>query len=104
MGIAYRNAARFEEAENAFREALRLNPHLADIHLSLGSLQLDMGHYEQGLSSIRGAVRLTPKNADAHRYLGELWPIRNSIQMRFRLSEKPLISNATMETHISVWA
>ena len=61
---------RFQEAEAGFRQALRLNPHLAEAHNNLGNVLKDQGQLAAALEEYQEAIRLRPDYAEAHHNLG----------------------------------
>jgi protein O-GlcNAc transferase len=70
LGEALRACGRVAEAETCLREALRLDPTLADAHNSLGNIQRAAGHGDDAIASFRRAIELRPTFAEAHNNLG----------------------------------
>ena len=72
-GIVLKSLERYQEAKDAFKKALTLNPDNADAWSNLGQVMLilkqDQGHIE---SAFRRAIRLEPQHSDAHCYLASL--------------------------------
>jgi tetratricopeptide (TPR) repeat protein len=58
-------------AEQALREAVRLDPTSVDAHLSLGEVLLAQGQTEAAVESFRSAVKVEPAHGQAHFRLGE---------------------------------
>ena len=56
----------YEQAETAAREAVRLDPYLADARVSLGLVELFRGEAEEATRQFEHALELDPTNADAH--------------------------------------
>ncbi|UCF19049.1 MAG: tetratricopeptide repeat protein [Gemmatimonadota bacterium] len=71
LGVAYRNAGRYEEAEAAFRRSLELDPWRWTTHYALGALYLDMGRPEEAEAEFRETVRLSPSATRAAYAVGE---------------------------------
>jgi tetratricopeptide (TPR) repeat protein len=69
-GKALYEQHRYAEAEAAYKEAIRLNPGLADAHSSLGFALRSLGRYAEAEAACRKAIRLNPGLADAHNALG----------------------------------
>jgi Flp pilus assembly protein TadD len=61
---------RSADAENAFREVVKLAPDLPEAHLDLGLVLGREGKVEEAISSIRQALKLDPKLNSAHMFLG----------------------------------
>jgi len=65
-----RGQKNYADAENAYREAIRLNPANADAHCGLGVVLYDTGRHAEAEAAWREAIRLNPANVDAHNRLG----------------------------------
>jgi Flp pilus assembly protein TadD len=63
---------RYTEAEAAYREAIRLDPALADAHNDLGLVLRDTGRLAEAEAAYREAIRLDPDYAIAHNDLGHV--------------------------------
>ncbi len=61
---------RLEEAENAFREAIRLKPDLASAHFFLGVTLHRLGLYEQAVTTYKKALGIGQGSAMIYRNLG----------------------------------
>lgn len=61
-----------EQAEGVAREAVRLDPYLADARVSLGLVHLARKRPEEARRELERALELDPGNADAHYGLGEV--------------------------------
>jgi tetratricopeptide (TPR) repeat protein len=72
------------EAEKEYREAIRINPDLAEAHNNLGILLSDLGdeetdpekkkqYYQEAEKEYREAIRIKPDLAEAHFGLGLLF-------------------------------
>jgi len=72
-----------EQAIREFREAIRLDPDLAEAHCLLGvalmgvavgvgaGKEVDLRRFEEAVTAFREAIRLRPADARAHGHLGE---------------------------------
>jgi tetratricopeptide (TPR) repeat protein len=49
-----------------YKDALRLNPHLAGIHNNLGVAYFKQGLMDEAIEEYRAALRLNPDFADSH--------------------------------------
>src|SRR5262249_36674251 len=63
-------AKQYDQAVDAYRQALKLMPDLAAAHHGLGSVYVNMGRNAEALEHLRAAARLDPENPLAHLNLG----------------------------------
>jgi serine/threonine-protein kinase len=61
---------RHEEAEAAYRQAIRLKPDYAEAHYNLGVILNGQGRHKEAEAAYRQAIRLKPDDHDAHANLG----------------------------------
>jgi tetratricopeptide (TPR) repeat protein len=52
-------------AENAFRDAIKADPELPDLHISLASALIQQGKLEEALSAVEAELQLVPENLGA---------------------------------------
>jgi len=64
LGNAFTWLSRYNEAIEAFREALRLNPEYATAWSSLGDVYNNLKRYDEAIEAYNQVLRLNPKNAD----------------------------------------
>jgi tetratricopeptide (TPR) repeat protein len=70
LGLISLRQGRADEAIAQFREALRIDPEIAEIHASLGTALFQRGQREEGLVELRDAVRINPDYAVARVNVG----------------------------------
>lgn len=70
LGEVWRNLRRYEQAEQAFAEAVRIDPDSPDAWFRLGCIQAARGRMPKAAESFRRAIRLKPDYADAYVNLG----------------------------------
>jgi Flp pilus assembly protein TadD len=63
---------RFGEAEEAFREAIRLDPAIAGAHNGLGMVLRGKRRREEAMEAFREAIRLDPDLMSARENLSDL--------------------------------
>jgi tetratricopeptide (TPR) repeat protein len=70
MGVAYHHLRKMREAEQQYREAIRLRPNYLDALVKLGVVDYVRGDYESAVSRYSKALKLQPKSVSAWRNLG----------------------------------
>jgi len=69
-GLSFVSRGRMEEAIPHFREALRINPNLAEAHVSLGLALAHRQKLDEAVVHFRKAAKLKPGVAETHNSLG----------------------------------
>ena len=70
LGIAYGKLNRYNDAIEAYRQALRINPEYADAWYNLGVAYGNLNRYNDAIEAYRQALRINPEYADAWYNLG----------------------------------
>ncbi|HEX3514336.1 MAG TPA: tetratricopeptide repeat protein [Trebonia sp.] len=70
LGSVLIDQGRYQEAEAALREAIRLDRGHTSAHNDLGYLLNELQQYEEAETVLREAIRLDPENSNAHNNLG----------------------------------
>jgi Flp pilus assembly protein TadD len=70
LGNALLTRGRAEEAICAYREALRLRPHLSQPYNNLGAALKHLGRFDEAVAAYRKALELAPDDATVHNNLG----------------------------------
>jgi Flp pilus assembly protein TadD len=73
LGIASAIKGRREEAELAFKEAIRLDQKNAETRGNLGRLYLETRRYREAATELEEAIRLKRSDANLYRLLGEVY-------------------------------
>ena len=71
LGTIRAQRNQFADAEESFRESLRLQPDFELAHFHLGVVWLQEQHLEEAASELRKAIELVPKDGLAHYYLAK---------------------------------
>jgi tetratricopeptide (TPR) repeat protein len=66
QGNRYAQEKQYDQAVDAYRQAIKLDPNLAAAYHGLGRVYVNMGRAADALGPMRTAVRLDPANAFAH--------------------------------------
>jgi len=69
-GNKYAGERQYDQAVDAYRQAIKLDPTLAAAYHALGRVYVNMGRAADALGPMRTAIRLDPENAIAHVNLG----------------------------------
>jgi tetratricopeptide (TPR) repeat protein len=72
-GLAFERAGKPEEAVTAFRDAVKLDLHNAEAHLSLGKAEMSVGRLDAAISELQEALRLSLTNDQARRLLSKAY-------------------------------
>ena len=72
LGVALKDAKRFEEAATEFRTALRLRPEFALARNNLGNILVEQGKLDESMAEYRAALRSKPDYAQSHDGLGNV--------------------------------
>jgi len=68
---------KFQEAESAFHNALRIDENFVTAHYQLGLLYIDIGEYKRAFEALKKVSRLDRYNIDAHLKTAEFYFIQN---------------------------
>jgi len=71
-GAAFMRDKWYSDAENEFREAIRLGPNDGYAYSKVGEALWAKGDLDAAIAMFRGALRLNPKNDMAHAMLGDV--------------------------------
>ena len=64
-GVKYALAGLYAQAAQIFQQVVKLDPHFADAHFSLGHAYADMGRWQNAIDSFQKAVELNPNDVEA---------------------------------------
>ena len=70
LGFAYEKSGMHKEAIRAFKEAIRIEPDLAEAHYNLGVVYEKSGMHKEAIEASKQAIRIKPDMALAHYNLG----------------------------------
>ena len=79
MGVIAGQTGRHEAAEDLFRQAIALNPMVANYHGNLGSALRDQGHADDAVAAYRVALRIKPDSVVTLNNLGIALSLGNRI-------------------------
>lgn len=71
-GKSYLNSGDYFMARLQFKQALRLDPKMADAYFNLGLAEIQLGNTKQALSNFLRTLSLAPENAGAHLQVGKI--------------------------------
>jgi tetratricopeptide (TPR) repeat protein len=70
LGFAYSNLNRYNDAIEAYRDALHIDPTDAGVWNNLGNDYSNLNHYSDAIEAYRDALRIDPTDADVWHNLG----------------------------------
>ena len=73
QGNEARSEGHIEEALTRYKQAIALNPDLAEAYVALGNAYLDGEEYDQAIAEFGQALRLSPGDAAVHFYRGSAY-------------------------------
>jgi len=73
LGIAYNELKRYDDAVEAYRQALRINPEKANTWNNLGIAYKNLNRYNDAIEAFRQALRINPEYAGALYNLGNAY-------------------------------
>jgi tetratricopeptide (TPR) repeat protein len=70
LGIANGKSGKYQEAVDAYKQAIRIQPDFAAAHYNLGHAYRKLGKNQEALDAFKQAIRIRPDLAIAHENLG----------------------------------
>jgi tetratricopeptide (TPR) repeat protein len=70
LGLAELELDQLQNAEQRFKESLRLDPELAGAHVNLGAIHNRRGRFAEAIAACEQALRINPNSAAGHYQLG----------------------------------
>jgi tetratricopeptide (TPR) repeat protein len=70
LGVAYGELGRWQEATEAFKQAIRIKPDYADAHNNLGAAYSKLGRWQEAVDEYKQAIKIKTDYAEAHYNLG----------------------------------
>ena len=77
MGLAYMKTGKYDEAIDAFLEAIKLKPTAPHPYINLSGIYNITGEHEKELDALLNAINISPYDAGAHYLLGNLYVWEN---------------------------
>ncbi|MEM9808008.1 MAG: tetratricopeptide repeat protein, partial [Cyanobacteria bacterium P01_D01_bin.56] len=90
LGNALSDQSRYDEAEEAYRNAIRLNPDDAIAYNNLGNALSDQSRYDEAEEAYRNAIRLNPDYAIAYNNFGYLYQVQGRLEEAIELYNKSI--------------
>jgi len=90
LGLAYQKLGRFQEAEQAYRRSVELDPTLAEAWVNLGGVRLHGWDFEGCLEASLRAVELRDDLVLAHHNLGQAYLYMNDPENLVRSARRVL--------------
>jgi tetratricopeptide (TPR) repeat protein len=80
LGVAYDKLGRYQNAIEAYKQAIRIKPDFAQANSNLGVTYGKLGRYQDEIESCKQAIRIKPDFAEAHNNLGFAYGSLNRYQ------------------------
>ena len=96
LSNAYYKEGKVNEAINAARKALELEPDLGVAHYNLGNLYAGQGQFDLAKKYFEAAIRLYPNYAEVHSNFGQLIAERGDIETGIRYFRKAIELNPSI--------
>ena len=90
LGGVYRGLNRYNDAIEAYRQALRIDPKDAIGWLSLGDTYYRLERYNDAIEAYRQALRIDPEDASAWKSLGDVTTASSATMMLSRPTSRAL--------------
>jgi len=75
LGIVYRQSKKTDKAEQAFEQAILVNPLNIEAHNQLGLLKREAGDFQAAEQHYLAAIKVWPKHANSHKNIGILYDL-----------------------------
>ena len=70
LGMVYGELGRYQDAVEALKRAIRIQPDLAEVHYNLGNAYQRLGRYQDAVEPYKQALRIKPDYAEVYDNLG----------------------------------
>jgi tetratricopeptide (TPR) repeat protein len=70
LGLACSRHGRYNEAIEAYKQAIKIKPNLAESYTNLGAAYANLGHLSEAIDAFKMAAQIDPDLAEAHYNLG----------------------------------
>ena len=88
--ISAHQNGKLEEAETLYRNILKENPNLDNVHNNLGLILLSFGKYEEAELSLKKAININPNSANTLNNLGIIFKLLGEHQKAKDCHEKAI--------------
>jgi tetratricopeptide (TPR) repeat protein len=88
LGRYYEGQARFEQAINAYREAIRRDPLMVEAYTALGTSLAAQQRYDEAIRQFQAAIVLAPNVAHLHNNLGYAYLLSGQTEQAVRALEE----------------
>ena len=99
LGRDYRESGKYQEAIDAFKQAIRINPDHYPAYSGLGDAYVNLDKYQEAIDAYKQANRIMPDFADAHfslslvyvnlsKYQEAVYALKQAIKIKSDSAEK----------------
>ena len=79
LGCAYSSKQDYANSVEAFKNALKINSKIAQVHFYLGESYRKLKQYNDAISSFYDTIELTPDHTGAHMLLGIVYQEKSNL-------------------------
>jgi tetratricopeptide (TPR) repeat protein len=80
LGVAYGGLGRYQDAIDAYKQAIRIDPDYPEAHLNLGVAYCKLGRMQEAIEDFKEAIRGKPNYAEAYNNLGFVYDTLGRLQ------------------------
>jgi len=96
LGAAHHSQAKFDEAVEACRKALSINPNLGEAWTNLGAAYRGLGKFDEAVEALKKALSINPNDADAWTNLGVAYHSQGKFDEAVEALKKALSINPNL--------
>jgi serine/threonine protein kinase/lipoprotein NlpI len=100
QGIEYWEQGKKEEAVQAFKQAIAMEPNTVSAHSNLAAVYAEQGQYEDALAELQTALRIDPEYAKAYNNLGVIYHQQHKYTEALAAFQKAVILDPDSRQHL----
>jgi len=102
-GVVFAAKGQFDDAIEAYRQALDIKPDFAEVHYNMGIVFVDKGRFDDAIKAYGQAIAIKPDYADAHYNMGIAFKAKGQIDDAIKAYRQTLsIKSDDAEAHYNI--